>query len=82
MAGLPGVRNPSLELIVAISVVLADENAIVRRGLQALFDSEPDFVVVGVASDGLDVVRLAVKEFLVSKGRRPTCVQWQVPEVW
>ena len=61
MPTLTGVRNPSLELIVAISIVLADENAIVRRGLQALFDSEPDTAVVGVASDGLDVVRLAVQ---------------------
>jgi DNA-binding NarL/FixJ family response regulator len=44
---------------VAISIVLADENAIVRRGLHALFNSEPDFEVVGVASDGSGAFRLA-----------------------
>jgi two-component system, NarL family, response regulator NreC len=51
--------NPSRELILAISIVIADENAIIRRGLQALFDSEPDFVVVGVASDSSATFRLA-----------------------
>ncbi|GAA1287780.1 hypothetical protein Psi02_70310 [Planotetraspora silvatica] len=30
----------------------------------------------------IDLVRRAVKEFLVSGGQRPTCVQWQVPEFW
>lgn len=28
------------------------------------------------------LVRQAVKEFLSSGGQRPTCVQWQEPEVW
>jgi DNA-binding NarL/FixJ family response regulator len=44
---------------VAISIVLADENAIIRRGLLALFGSEPDFMVVGVASCGPETLRLA-----------------------
>ena len=43
----------------ATSIVLADENAIVRRGLQALLDSEPGFTVAGVASHGHEAVRLA-----------------------
>jgi hypothetical protein len=30
----------------------------------------------------VDLVRRAVKEFLVSGGQRPTCVQWQTPEFW
>jgi len=30
----------------------------------------------------VDLIRGAVKEFLVSGGKRPECVQWQVPEVW
>jgi two-component system, NarL family, response regulator NreC len=46
-------------LFVAISIAIADENAIIRRGLQALFDSEPDFKVVGVVSDGSEALRLA-----------------------
>jgi hypothetical protein len=28
----------------------------------------------------LELVRRAVKEFLVSGGQRPTCVEWQMPE--
>lgn len=30
----------------------------------------------------IDLIRKAVKEFLFSGGKRPECVQWQVPEVW
>jgi two-component system, NarL family, response regulator NreC len=43
---------------VPISIVLADDHAVVRRGMRALFESEPDFSVVGMASDGLETVRL------------------------
>jgi two-component system, NarL family, response regulator NreC len=59
MPTLAGLRNPSRERIVAISIVLADGNAIVRRGLQALFDSEPEIAVVGIASNGPHAIRLA-----------------------
>ncbi|MFI8793139.1 Imm1 family immunity protein [Streptomyces sp. NPDC055105] len=30
----------------------------------------------------ISLVRQAVKEFLSSSGKRPTCVEWQVPEFW
>ncbi|MGW4390421.1 Imm1 family immunity protein [Streptomyces sp. NPDC004685] len=30
----------------------------------------------------ITLVRRAVKEFLSSSGKRPTCVEWQVPEIW
>ncbi|MGW2180839.1 Imm1 family immunity protein [Streptomyces sp. NPDC001732] len=30
----------------------------------------------------LALVRQAAKEFLSSGGQRPTCVQWQEPEIW
>ncbi|NJP42544.1 Imm1 family immunity protein [Actinacidiphila epipremni] len=30
----------------------------------------------------IELVRQAVSEFLMSGGKRPACVQWQVPEVW
>jgi DNA-binding NarL/FixJ family response regulator len=42
----------------AVTVVLADDHAVVRRGMQALLESERDFSVVGVAADGLETVRL------------------------
>lgn len=41
----------------AISVFLADDNLIVREGVKALLDVEPDLDVVGVASDYDDLVR-------------------------
>lgn len=30
----------------------------------------------------VELIRQAVKEFVMSGGQRPTCVQWQVPEIW
>lgn len=30
----------------------------------------------------ISLIRQAVKEFLTSGGQRPTCVQWQEPEIW
>jgi two-component system, NarL family, response regulator NreC len=40
------------------SIVLADDHPVVRRGMRALLESEPDFCIVGEASDGLEAVRL------------------------
>ena len=42
-----------------ISIILADDHPVVRRGMEALLESEPDFSIVGVAADGLETVRLA-----------------------
>ncbi|MFG3686003.1 Imm1 family immunity protein [Micromonospora sp. NPDC047740] len=30
----------------------------------------------------IDLIRRAVKEFCLSGGQRPTCVQWENPEFW
>ncbi len=40
-----------------ISILLADDHPIVRRGLQALLDAEPDLEVVGEAKDGLEALQ-------------------------
>ncbi len=37
-------------------LVIADDHAIVRRGLQSLFDPQPDFEVVAQAHDGAEAV--------------------------
>ncbi len=37
------------------TIVLADDHKIVRQGLKALLDAEPDFSVVGEVGDGLEV---------------------------
>jgi DNA-binding NarL/FixJ family response regulator len=42
----------------ALSVILADDHPVVRRGVQALLERERDFSIVGVAEDGLETVRL------------------------
>jgi DNA-binding NarL/FixJ family response regulator len=40
------------------TLVLADDHHIVRQGLRALLESEPNFKLVGEAGDGLEAVRL------------------------
>jgi DNA-binding NarL/FixJ family response regulator len=42
-----------------ITIVLADDHGIVRQGLWALLDAEPDFSIVGEATDGLEAAQLA-----------------------
>ena len=42
-----------------ISVVLADDQALVRAGFRALLDAQPDIVVVGEAANGDEAVALA-----------------------
>ncbi len=41
-----------------LTLVLADDHQIVRQGLRAILRTEPDFQLVGEASDGLETVRL------------------------
>jgi DNA-binding NarL/FixJ family response regulator len=43
---------------VSLSVLLADDHAIVRRGLRSLLETDPEIAVVGEAADGLEAVRL------------------------
>lgn len=42
----------------SISIILADDHPVVRRGMQALLAGQPGFSIVGVAADGLEAVRL------------------------
>lgn len=42
-----------------ISVLLAEDHAVVRQGLRSLLSAEPDLAVVGEAADGREAVRLA-----------------------
>jgi CheY-like chemotaxis protein/two-component sensor histidine kinase len=43
----------------AIRVLLADDHAVVRRGMAALIEAQPDMQVVGEAGDGQEAVSLA-----------------------
>jgi len=40
-------------------LMLADDHAIVRQGLQAALKAQPDFEIIGEAADGPETVRLA-----------------------
>jgi DNA-binding NarL/FixJ family response regulator len=41
-----------------IKLLLADDHPVVRRGLRALLEAEPDMIVVGEAGDGAEALRL------------------------
>jgi DNA-binding NarL/FixJ family response regulator len=41
-----------------VTIVLAEDHHIVRRGLRALLQSEPDFRIIGEASDGLEATEM------------------------
>jgi DNA-binding NarL/FixJ family response regulator len=43
---------------VSVSVVVADDHEVVRAGFAALLDTQPDFTVLGTASDGTEAVLL------------------------
>jgi DNA-binding NarL/FixJ family response regulator len=45
-----------------IRILIADDHAVVRRGLRLVLESEPDLRVVGEAGDGAEAVRRAVKD--------------------
>src|SRR5919109_150022 len=43
-------------------IVLADDHAVVRRGLRLVLDGEPDLEVVAEAGDGAEAVELALRD--------------------
>jgi DNA-binding NarL/FixJ family response regulator len=43
----------------AVTIVVADDHQVVRTGFAALLDTQPDFTVLGTASDGAEAVRLS-----------------------
>jgi DNA-binding NarL/FixJ family response regulator len=55
-----------------ISVLVVDDHAVVRRGLLAFLDSEPDLEVVGEADGGIPALDLLAR--LDAEGRRPDVI--------
>ena len=43
-------------------LLIADDHAIVRRGLRSVLDTEPDLKVVAEAADGAEAVKIALEE--------------------
>lgn len=44
-----------------IKLLLADDHPVVRRGLRAMLEAEPDLTVVGEAGDGAEALRLVAE---------------------
>jgi DNA-binding NarL/FixJ family response regulator len=51
------VKLMGVELQTVIRVVLADDEELVRHGLQSVLESDPGIAVVGTAADGAELVR-------------------------
>ncbi len=65
-ARAPRARNRSAAGPVAVPlttrILLADDHAVVRRGLRMVLDAEPDLTVVAEAGDGIEAVELGLRE--------------------
>src|SRR5258707_1343917 len=44
-----------------IKVILADDHTVVRQGLKALLEAEPDITIIGEADTGRQALRLTLK---------------------
>jgi two-component system, NarL family, response regulator LiaR len=42
-----------------IRIVIADDHAVVREGLEAILSAQPDMTLVGIATNGVEVIALA-----------------------
>jgi len=42
----------------SVTILLADDHQVVRQGLRALLEAEPEFQIIGEAGDGLETMRL------------------------
>src|SRR5580704_6379839 len=59
---LPGGRAPAAGCGMTTSrVLLADDQALLRHGLQMMVDAQPDLEVVGQAADGAEAVELSAR---------------------
>lgn len=59
-----------------IRVLLADDHSVLRAGLVALLEAEPDILVVGEASDGLECIdkaRVLVPDIILMDVNMPLC---------
>ena len=46
-------------LVPSVKIVVADDHEVVRAGFAALLETQPDFTVVGTASDGAEAVKIS-----------------------
>ena len=55
------IEPPEATAAKAIRILIVDDHAIVRLGVQEFLDTQPDLTVVGTASSGAEAVTLASK---------------------
>jgi DNA-binding NarL/FixJ family response regulator len=48
-----------IALVPSVRIVVADDHEVVRAGFAALLETQPDFTVVGTASDGAEAVKIS-----------------------
>jgi DNA-binding NarL/FixJ family response regulator len=53
-------EGPPVTTPLKTRVLLADDHSVVRSGLRAILESEPDIEVVGEASDGAEAIEMAL----------------------
>ena len=46
----------------AVRIVLADDHTLMRQGLRLVLERQPEFIIVGEASNGREAVDLAIQE--------------------
>ncbi|KOX02311.1 regulator [Streptomyces sp. NRRL B-1140] len=56
---MPGTSTPASAEPSTIRILLADDHALVRRGVRLILDQQPDLEVVAEAGDGAEAIELA-----------------------
>jgi two-component system, NarL family, response regulator NreC len=51
-----------MEVLMTVRIVIADDHGVLRAGLRALLNAEPDLQVVGEAGDGNEALRVAAEK--------------------
>ena len=54
-------HSQSVQVPISIRILLADDHPVVRRGLRALLEDEPDLVVAAEARDGAEALRIGLR---------------------
>lgn len=58
----PSIATPSRGATAPTRILLADDHALVRRGVRLILDGEPDLTVVAEAYDGAEAIEMARAE--------------------
>ncbi|MGY5000641.1 response regulator [Streptomyces griseus] len=58
----PSIATPARGAAAPTRILLADDHALVRRGVRLILDGEPDLTVVAEAGDGAEAIEMARSE--------------------